>query len=457
MYKLRAQTWGMLRAGHLARANVANGVAARASGGFAQSARATYICTRCLRAQTSIVFAAQDAGRLRGGRHVRGWKTVRRWRGVPRLSLGPLARSNSAIVNWSQYLAVRGVAGFIQCFDVDQNLETAGLAGSIFGRLNPRRCARAADNIRASFPDWPEERIRSVAFESIRHMFQLFMVESMISPRLISPSSWSKYVRVGDVSGLLDLLMRSEPAIFVTGHCGNWELLGCVLASIGYPLVALARPLDNPLLDDWMLRIREARGMTVVTKWGATPILQDTLRSGGRLGFIADQNAGDGGLFVPFFGRYASAYKSIGLLAMRYNVPIVAGGAKRVGERFQYQLHFADMIRPEDWANQPDPLFYITARYTRAIEAVVRGAPEQYLWIHRRWKSRPKFIREGHDIPARLVRKLEQLPWMTPAELDWIVRSSNDEAAAVRSRGRPAPAPDSEPDPDPEAQQALVQ
>lgn len=345
-----------------------------------------------------------------------------------------LSKPLRSLRHWTEYLAVRGVAGFIQCFDVNQNLETAGVVGSIFARLNPSRCARAAENLRLSFPEWSDERIARTAFESMRHMFQLFMVESMISPRLISPSSWSKHVRLGEVAGVLDLLLRSEPSIFVTGHCGNWELLGCVLASIGYPLVALARPLDNPLLNRWLLGIREATGMTIVTKWGATPILEDTLRDRGRLGFIADQNAGDGGLFVPFFGRFASAYKSIGLLAMRHNVPIVAGGARRVDDRFLYQLYFADLIRPQDWADQPDPLFYITARYTRAIENIVRQAPEQYLWIHRRWKSRPKFIREGHEIPPRLIRKLEQLPWMTQTELDWIVRNANVEVKRVNSR-----------------------
>ncbi len=350
----------------------------------------------------------------------------------PHPILYPVARSSSAFVNWSQYLAVRAVTGFVQCFDVNQNLQTAGLIGSVFGKLTPARCARAADNIRASFPDWPEERVQRTAYESIRHMFQLFMVESMISQRLITPSSWSKYARVGEVSGLLDLLLRGQPAIFVTGHCGNWELLGSVLSSIGYPVVALARPLDNPLINDWLLGIREARGMTIVTKWGATPILQDTLRRGGRVGFIADQNAGDQGLFVPFFGRLASAYKSIGLLAMRYNVPIVAGAAKRLGDRFQYELHFADLIRPEDWANQSDPLFYITARYTRAIEMMVRNAPEQYLWIHRRWKSRPKFIRDRHDAPERLIEKIESLPWMTPPERDWIVGNIHREVEAAK-------------------------
>ena len=126
---------------------------------------------------------------------------------------------------------------------------------------------------------------------------------------------------------------------------------------------------------------------------------------------------------------------------MRYNVPIVAGGAMRMGDRYKYRLHFADLIRPEEWADQPDPLFYITARYTRAIEHTVRSAPEQYLWIHRRWKSRPKFIRDGHDMPARLMAKIEQLPWMTQAERDWIVDNVEKEVAQARDTRRSSESP----------------
>src|SRR5690606_15442719 len=129
-----------------------------------------------------------------------------------------------------------------------------------------------------------------IARRSMQHMFQLMMVESIMSPRLITPETWTRYIRLGDLGPVLDLLVRGEPAIFITGHCGNWELLGTVLAAIGYPMVALARPLDNPLINRWLLDIRQTHGMKIVTKWGATPILQDTLRDGGRVAFIADQN-----------------------------------------------------------------------------------------------------------------------------------------------------------------------
>jgi Kdo2-lipid IVA lauroyltransferase/acyltransferase len=309
----------------------------------------------------------------------------------------------------------------VQCFDVEQNLATAAAVGTMFYKSNSARRQRAEDNIARSFPDWPAERVQETALRSMQHMFQLFMVEAIMSPRLISPTSWSRYVRLGETRELVDLLLRHQPAIFITGHCGNWEILGSTLAAIGYPVAALARPLDNPLVNRWLLEIREARGTRIITKWGATPIIEQTLSQRGRVAFIADQNAGEQGLFVPFFGRLASSYKSIGLLAMRYQAPIVAGHALRVNDRFQYDLSCTDVIRPEEWADQPDPLFYITARFNRAMEMSVRAAPEQYLWVHRRWKSRPKHEREGQPMPRRLIEKLEQLPWMTPEELGRIM------------------------------------
>jgi KDO2-lipid IV(A) lauroyltransferase len=337
-----------------------------------------------------------------------------------------VTRNASDLVNWSQYLALRGVAGFVQCFDPEQNLRTAAAVGSIFYRASRSRRERAERNIALSFPDWDMDRVRDVAERSMQHMFQLFLVDAMFTPRLITPASWPQYLRLGTIERVLSRLIRGEPMIFVTGHCGNWELLGYALSVIGYPIAALARPLDNPLINRYLLGIREARGMRIITKWGASSVIPTILRGGGHVGFIADQNAGDQGMFVPFFGRLASSYKSMGLLAMRYRIPLVAGHAKRVGQRMSYDVDVTDVILPDDWVDQPDPLFYITARFNRAIESMIRAAPEQYLWLHRRWKSRPHHERQGKPLPARLRAKIESLPWMTQAEMDRIVRLSDD-------------------------------
>lgn len=344
-----------------------------------------------------------------------------------------MAARESALINWSEYLALRAISGFMQCFDVDQNLATAGALGSLLNRISRRHRRRARRHIAASFPEWDRSRVAEIAERSMRHMIQLFMVESAMIPRLVTSTSWPRYLRIGDLGPAMNQLIQNKPALFITGHCGNWELLGYSMAVMGYPMYALARPLDNPLLNKWVMGIREARGMRVLTKFGAAPVLQQIMRSGGNIAFIADQNAGDQGLFVPFFGRLASSYKSIGLLAMRYRVPIIAAVAWRRSERFSYELSCVDYIDPTDWEDQPDPLYYITARYNRAIELMIRRAPEQYLWVHRRWKSRPRHERLGRPMPTRLIEKLRSLPWLTEADIERL-RDEPKRTAAIASQ-----------------------
>jgi len=344
------------------------------------------------------------------------------------------------IVEILQYSALRCVSGLCHAFPTGPNLVTARTVARAFARLGPARVKRATDNVLASFPDWPVDRAEFVARRSIEHMFQVFMVDSVATPRLIGPTSWIRHVDLGPIGPALDLLLSDRPAIFITGHLGNWELLGFVLATIGFPLHAVARPLDNRLINRWLLSVREARGMRVLTKWGVVPELQETIERGGRVAFIADQNAGDDGLFVPFFGRLASSYKSIGLLAMRYRVPIVVGSAVRLDGRFRWRLECSEIIEPESWESQADPLFYVTARYARALEDQVRRTPEQYLWIHRRWKSRPRFERDGRPLPANLRRKLAELPWMDEAGLERLAGGEAAPPTAPPSAAAPSPA-----------------
>jgi len=166
------------------------------------------------------------------------------------------------------------------------------------------------------------------------------------------------------------------------------------------------------------VQVRRRRGLHLITKWNATARMQEVLEGAGALAFVADQNAGDKGLFVPFFNRLASTYKSIGLLAITHRVPIVCGYAHRLSPGYRFEIGVTDLIEPEDWSGQPDPLYYVTARYMRAIEKMVRRRPEQYLWSHRRWKSRPRFECMKQPMTSALRERLEALPWMDDATLE---------------------------------------
>ncbi len=328
-----------------------------------------------------------------------------------------MAKNQGPIAIWSQYLGARLAAMGLTMFNIEANLHTAAAIGRAMYAWDKRHRQRAARSISLAFPQFSEGQVQRVCKASFEHFVQLAF-EVIHTPRVISRDSWAHRMTAANLGPAMDLLNARKPVILVTGHLGNWEVLGYLLAVIGYEVDAIARPIDNPLINDWLLGIRENKGMRIITKWDATDRMLEVLGNGGALGFIADQNAGDKGMFVPFFGRLASSYKSIGLLALREEVPIVCGYAHRVGPGFHYELGVADVIRPDDWQDRHDPLYYVTARYARAIEAMVRLRPEQYLWMHRRWKSRPRHERQGKPMPKALRQNLEALPWMDQAQMD---------------------------------------
>jgi len=300
-----------------------------------------------------------------------------------------MARSDGAVA-WLQYAAVRLVIFLFHIFPVGLNLRTARLLGRIWSRLMPRHRERARAHLRYAYGSaLPDEEVDRIALASMQQLVMV-VVDMMFTPRLVHAWTWARYVSLANFSEAVRLVLAGRGAILVTGHYGNWELSGHVLAVFGVEVVAIMRPLDNEYLNRYLVRTRQTAGLRLLAKKGASESAEEILRRGGTVGFIADQNAGHKGLFVDFFGHQASTYKSIGLLAMATGAPIIVGYARRVGAGLRYELGVERIIRPEEWERQGDPLRWITQEYTAAIERFVRRDPTQYLWIHRRWKSRPK-------------------------------------------------------------------
>jgi KDO2-lipid IV(A) lauroyltransferase len=301
-----------------------------------------------------------------------------------------MAKERNDLVDRLQYVALRLVAAALHCFPVNTNLRTAKLIGSLMYRFDRKHRERALGNLRRSFPEMGEARRRRMAERSMQHLVMLG-IEVLFTTRLIHLDTYRRYVELDNFRDTLDLMVRGERGlIMLTGHYGNWEVLGYVLATLGFPTTSIARPLDNPHVSEYVFGVREKNGQRIIAKKGATTEVTEVLDRKGAVGFIADQNAGSKGLFVDFFGRKASTYKSIGLLAMEYDVPVVIGYARRLNDRFHFRVGVQDVIYPADWKSQDDPLRYITQRYTKGIEDFVRADPGQYLWVHRRWKTRPR-------------------------------------------------------------------
>jgi len=345
------------------------------------------------------------------------------------------------ILQYPVYLTIRGAASVVLVPGPAPALRFARAAARRYATApwNRKRLKRAADNLRVAYPDWDQDRIDAYAIRSYEHLFSLG-VELSLAPRLFSTEGWPRYIEIGDVAPAVYEVLSNRPCLLVTGHVGNWELVGYWLGLIGIPVHALYRPMDLKPFDDWIRQVRARRGLMLVDKFGAVRELPRLMAAALPVAFVADQNGGDRGVFVPYFNRLCSSYKSIGLLAMQFGATLVCGCARRVGDldrgEIRYRIELTDVFGPADWATHPDPLFYLTARFRRAIEAMIRKDPGQYDWMHRVWRSRPRHERLGRPFPAKLEEKLRLLPWMTDADLARIKEHSARDARTLAETGQ---------------------
>ena len=293
-------------------------------------------------------------------------------------------------VPWVHYVGVRLVIMILDMFPVDLNLRTARALGSFWWRVMPRHRARTCQHVRKAYGDTLSgAEVEAIALASMQQMVML-AVEMIQAPRRLTAQTWPRYVRMVNLSGALRVMLEGRGGILLTGHYGNWELCGFLMALMGFDTAAVMRPLDNLYLNDYVVSVRSRGGLLLLDKKGVAASAEEVIRSGTLLGFLADQDAGRKGLFVDFFGAKASTYKSIGLLAMVTERPIIVGYCRRLGERFQFELGVQRVIHPDEWQGRDDPLRWITQEYTSQLEQIVRTDPRQYLWIHRRWKSTPR-------------------------------------------------------------------
>lgn len=294
---------------------------------------------------------------------------------------------------WLFYIAVRTAFAIMQMFPIDWNLRTARRLAGLWPLIMPRHRDRAITHLSAALGDTHTPAQIAALADRCLESVAMFAVEVICLPRLISAFTWSRYIRLHNFDEALELILSGRGAILVSGHFGSFEVPGHLLTALGYDTVALMRPLDNVYLNRFVVKTRRTHGLTLLDKKGATTGAVKALEDGKLLAFIGDQDAGRKGLFVDFFGRPASTYKSIGLLAISTGCPIIVGYARRCGRSARYEVGVQRIIHPHEWEQQRDSLRWITQAYTSAIEEMVRDAPEQYLWIHRRWKSQPRAAR----------------------------------------------------------------
>jgi KDO2-lipid IV(A) lauroyltransferase len=196
-----------------------------------------------------------------------------------------------------------------------------------------------------------------------------------------------------EVSGLEHLIeakQQGNGVILFTGHLGAWELTSFGASVIGHPFSFLVRRLDNPRVEAIVDRARIRFGNETIDKLGAARPMVKLLRSGKVLGLLIDLNTlGEEGIFVDFFGVPASTNFMVSKLALRTQSPIIPLFSPWLSDKKKFGLYFSEPVIPRPTGDEDADVRDLTATLSQIVEKMIRQYPDQWLWVHKRWKTRP--------------------------------------------------------------------
>lgn len=297
-----------------------------------------------------------------------------------------MPRNRSKIRNWIEYIAFRGIIDFIGLFSIKTSMKIGELFGKLCLRIFPRLKRTGIRNLELALPELSKtehKRIIRGVFESLGR--QLGFVSHFGK---IDLKEFSQIVELKGRENLDKNLSQGRGILFFTGHFGGWEVFNILPSTLGFQLNILVRRIDNPLIESYVDKIRTRFGTITIDKNKANRKLFQILKNGGCLGILADLNVQEkGGVFVDFFGIKASTTTSIAKLALKTKASILPAFVVWNGEK--YVVYIESEI-PYDEVENKENIREITQKITAKIEEYVRRYPEQWLWIHRRWNTRPK-------------------------------------------------------------------
>lgn len=286
-----------------------------------------------------------------------------------------------------EYRVARGLLGFLGRLPHRAARGVCAVLAALCYEFWPRLRRTGLRNLELAYPGWSERRRRQVLFGSFQNLGRL-LADFAHFPRCnrTNIERWIVYDGYEHFARAKD---QGRGLLFLTAHFGNWELGSFAHAVYGHPVAFVARRLDNPLIDSLIDRYRSLAGGRSIDKDEFARQTLRALREGESVGVLIDQNMmASEGVFVDFFGHQACTTTSLARIARKTGAPIILGLVIWDAQMGKYRLRF----EPVEWLQRDDPeeeIAFNTAHFTRLLERYIRQYPEQWLWMHRRWKTRP--------------------------------------------------------------------
>jgi len=292
------------------------------------------------------------------------------------------------VAHWIEYAAVRSLVSALTILPWRTGRRVAGAIGSLYYVVDRRRRRRnAMANLRDAFPDACGEELEQLLKNVYRHLGAT-VLDGFYFARFIG--KWAED-RLFETRGFekLNGVPNGTGVIFVTGHLGQWEVLGAAASLVGYPVWSVGRVFDNVYLDQYLRKLRGITGQHMLPKHGFLRHMIRLVERGDNVALLIDQDARRHGQFVEFFGRPASTTTAAARIAIRTGAPVAFVYGRRIGEQNRFSIVLDDVVWPEKVGDRDAEVHRITQRLTTDLERVVRRHPEEWLWLHRRWKTYP--------------------------------------------------------------------
>jgi Kdo2-lipid IVA lauroyltransferase/acyltransferase len=290
---------------------------------------------------------------------------------------------------WMEYAAVWAILKMLGAVPrgVARGL-AAAVAAALYSAL-PKLQRTAEFNLRIAFPEWDAARRRDVIRGMVRNLSWM-AAEFARFPRYTSDNIGETLILDGH-ENFLEGQRRGKGVLYLTGHIGAWELSSFAHALYGYPLHYMARPLDNARVDKLVNEYRCLAGNRPIFKNESARVLLKILKEAGTAGILADQNTmPEEGVFVDFFGKSACTTTGIARVALHTDAAVVPGYAYWDDGIRKYRLRFEPAVELVRTGDTERDIFVNTQKFAKVLEEIIRKYPEQWVWVHARWKTRPK-------------------------------------------------------------------
>ncbi len=303
------------------------------------------------------------------------------------------------VVDFSVYLALRVVICLIQTVSIDLCASASRGLAFLLADVVRLRGKTVEENLSIALPHLTPRQRRILTRRMWEHLI-LMICEIAHAPRKLRPTNWTKYVAIDGRREIVTYLLDQRPIIVLSGHFGNFEVGGYLVGMLGFPTHTIARTLDNPYVDQFVKRFREVKGQYILPKDGSAAQVAEVLKSGGTVSILADQHAGPKGCWVDFMGKPTSCHKAVALFTLSSGAPMLVISNARERRPLHYRVRLEGLADPQGMEDGLSSVPALTRWYNQCLETAIRRTPDQYWWLHRRWRGDPPERKSAKTTPT---------------------------------------------------------